>query len=143
MLNSRRFQNSDADRCSEVIRSALKSNPLNLNPNDPIFKEYTLEKLIEKSKEINLFVFFPTEERIMATGGFKNDGEIKTIYIHPDFQGKGYGREIMKILENQAREKEIKKLFLYAFPGKSSNFYEKCGYTLDTSLAETYIFKNI
>ena len=51
-------------------------------------------------------------------------------YIKSDYQGKGFGRQVMKELENYAREREYKRIqFQYeeTNPGAKA-FYEKLGY---------------
>ncbi len=55
---------------------------------------------------------------------------IDDLYIKSDYQGKGFGRQVMKELENYAREREYKRIqFQYeeTNPGAKA-FYEKLGY---------------
>jgi len=55
---------------------------------------------------------------------------IDDLYIKSDYQGKGFGRQVMKELENYAREKEYKRI---QFQSEETNpgakaFYKKLGY---------------
>lgn len=67
-----------------------------------------------------------------ATGRlFKdNTGEwhIGRIAVKKEYRGMKFGAEVMKRLEEKAKEKSAKKLILSA-QCRARKFYEKCGYT--------------
>ena len=52
---------------------------------------------------------------------------------HQDFQGKGYGQEIMNSVETRLREMGCPKINLQIRRGKDkkASFYEKLGFTYD------------
>lgn len=85
--------------------------------------------------------FVSCENRLVGVGRALADGTdcsyICDVAVHPDFQGKGIGKEI--VLKLVAFSEGHKKIILYANPGKEK-FYEKLGFKLmATAMA---IFEN-
>jgi ribosomal protein S18 acetylase RimI-like enzyme len=68
-------------------------------------------------------------DRLIAVGRAVADGKdcsyISGVAVHPDYQGKGIGREVVARLV--ALSKGHKKILLYAAPGKEP-FYRKLGF---------------
>lgn len=67
--------------------------------------------------------------RLIAVGRAVADGRdcsyISSVAVHPDYQGKGIGREVVSRLITLS--KGHKKIILYAAPGKEP-FYRKLGF---------------
>lgn len=59
----------------------------------------------------------------------KNTAQIRYMAVHPAFRGKKYGQEILKFLEERAKEKFVKTIILHAREN-ALNFYLKNGYKL-------------
>jgi len=144
----REFKYSDAKRCAEIIKKALDGEKFdNLKIKAKILAEHTPNELIKKSKNIHYFVLFTkariSKEVIIGIGGIKDSGEVKTAYVEPDFQGMGYGKKIMRFLEEKAKEKGISKLFLWSSP-RHIEFYKKLGFILmPRHKGDTYMIKEI
>ncbi len=52
--------------------------------------------------------------------------EVRSLAIAPDYAKKGIGKQLVQVLEEQARELAIPKIFALTYqPG----FFAKCGYT--------------
>ena len=67
-------------------------------------------------------------------GGYEGHrGWINYLAVHPDFQGKGYGQEIMNSVETGLREMGCPKINLHIRTGnnKIASFYQKLGFTYD------------
>ena len=67
-------------------------------------------------------------------GGYEGHrGWINYLAVHPDFQEKGYGQEIMNSVENGLREMGCPKINLQIRTGnaKIAFFYQKLGFTKD------------
>ena len=67
-------------------------------------------------------------------GGYEGHrGWINYLAVHPDFQGKGYGQEIMNSVETGLREMDCPKINLQIRRGndKIALFYQKLGFTYD------------
>ncbi len=125
----RRFRVSDAFEVSSIIRCAIMERDN---------RNYTLEQLYsianyysadnmcsELDKRINYVCLEDGE--IRGTGTLRGD-EIMAVFIDPDYQGKGIGIKLMKILENEAVKKGLNRVWLVAVLSAVS-FYEKMGYS--------------
>jgi len=56
---------------------------------------------------------------------------IEELIVDSDFQGKGFGKKLIEFVEDYARHKKIKKIWLIASrDAPAYNFYEKIGYKL-------------
>jgi ribosomal protein S18 acetylase RimI-like enzyme len=67
-------------------------------------------------------------------GGYEGHrGWINYLAVHQDFQGKGYGQEIMNSVETGLREMGCPKINLQIRRGndKIASFYQKLGFTSD------------
>jgi N-acetylglutamate synthase-like GNAT family acetyltransferase len=53
---------------------------------------------------------------------------IESVCIERKLRGKGYGRILMKLLEDKLRERESKIEAIYLTTMDKRHFYEKCGY---------------
>ena len=57
------------------------------------------------------------------------EAQIRYMAVSDDYQGKGYGRKMVKALEDIAREKGIRYIILQA-RGNALKFYKKNGYKI-------------
>ena len=57
------------------------------------------------------------------------EAQIRYMAVSDDYQGKGYGRKMVKALDNIAREKGSRKIILQS-RGDAVKFYEKNGYKI-------------
>jgi ribosomal protein S18 acetylase RimI-like enzyme len=116
----------------EELSELYKIAPLGIkSPND-------LEVVFSNSK-FKCFVYH--QNVIFGVGRALADGKdcsyICDIAIHPDYQGRGLGKEI--VLNLVRLSQGHKKIILYANPGKES-FYAKLGFKkMNTAMA---IFQN-
>ena len=83
-----------------------------------------------------LFLVGILDSRLIATvmGGYDGHrGWINYLAVHPDFQGKGYGQEIMNSVETGLREMGCPKINLQirTVNDKIASFYQKLGFTND------------
>ncbi len=71
------------------------------------------------------------DDRLIGSGRIICDGIahalILDVIVHPDEQGKGVGREIMRRIINRCREKNIRDIQLFSAKGKAG-FYRKLGF---------------
>jgi len=70
----------------------------------------------------------------VATGRLQynseTEGQIRSMGVAEDLRGKGLGTQVLKFLEEMAREKKIKRLTLDA-RDNAVNFYKKNGYHVE------------
>lgn len=84
--------------------------------------------------QAELFLVGYLEEQLVASvmGGFDGHrGWINYLAVHQDFQGKGYGRQIMDSVENELRKMGCPKINLQIRAGndKVLSYYQKLGFT--------------
>src|SRR5690625_962599 len=78
-------------------------------------------------------VGFASLEGSRDSDASKDTGEITTIYVIPDKWGHGYGRVLMEVVCNAARNRGFADLTLWVLEEnvRARQFYEKAGFTLD------------
>ena len=119
----RRFRKEDAEACSKIICDDIKRNKqIQENSKNSIYRESTPDQLIKRMKSFNYLVY-QKNRKILGIGGLHGK-EVRTMYIHPDFQGRGIGSQILKAIEIMAKKKGLKSLFLYTHT-RPSRFYLK------------------
>jgi ribosomal protein S18 acetylase RimI-like enzyme len=76
--------------------------------------------LVEDDDVRGLLVAFPEEDYYF----------IENIAVHPDFQGRGYGKALMQFAEEQARVLNLPEIRLYTNIAMTENlvFYPKLGF---------------
>jgi putative acetyltransferase len=76
------------------------------------------------------------ESQLMGCGALKflekNHGEFKSIRIHDDFRGKGYGEKIINHLINEAKKLNINRISIETGSGDffapARKLFENCGF---------------
>lgn len=71
--------------------------------------------------------------KLIGMGSFLSDGAhhalFSNIIIHPRYQNRGIGKEIISNLLAECKKKHIRDIQLFAAP-ETYGFYEKCGFTI-------------
>ncbi len=135
-MQIRRFKDTDAEEISKLIeRDCIEVNT----------KDYPLEEMQKKAKEFlpdaikksaqcgNMYVVCDGD-LIVGTGTIteynnsKTESFIHTIYVLPEYHGKGVGRKIIETLEQDAMFLRAKRVEVYASI-TACGFYERCGFT--------------
>jgi len=70
------------------------------------------------------------KEKVVGVGGlhilWSDLGEIRSLAIGPEYVKKGIGKQLVEVLEAEARELELPRIFTLTYqPG----FFSKCGFT--------------
>lgn len=129
------FKDEDATEIKQLIhRAMLETN----------IQDYSLESLLEDMKAIDEamlidrasftnFYVFRADERIVGTGAVGpywdslTESSFFTIFVLPDYQGKGIGRVIMETLESDDYYLRANRIEIPASITAVS-FYKKFGY---------------
>jgi len=79
------------------------------------------------------------DEKLIAFGRILEDGIMCMFYdicVHPDYQGKGIGKQIMDHLIDKIKDKEYISIGLFVWDGNetASEFYGKCGFEKVTAM---------
>ena len=123
----RPFQTEDEDALVALWKMCELTVPWN-NPHKDIARKLQVQP--------ELFLVGILDSSLIATvmGGYEGHcGWINYLAVHPDFQGKGYGQEIMNSVETGLREMGCPKINLQIRTGndKIASFYQKLGFTND------------
>lgn len=131
----RRFKPEDAEKVSEIVgRNFIEINSWDypMDEMQELLKIYNPEKLLQIASYAHTYVIC-NDDIIVGTGsitsywGSKTESILLTIFVLPEYHGKGFGRMIIETLEQD-------ELFLRAsrieIPASitACKFYEKMGY---------------
>jgi GNAT superfamily N-acetyltransferase len=128
MILIRVFEKKDAEIVSHLIRKTLNEINSKFYPQSVIqfmSNEYSPQFLIKISQERDFLVAI-LDDKIVGSATLFND-YIGTVFVHPEYQGKGIGTSLMQHIERLAKRKKINTLQLEASIN-SVNFYTKLGY---------------
>ena len=131
----RRFTEADAQKTSEMIAYTLRT--VNIKDYSPQFIEDTIAQLtppilIERRENSHMYVICD-DERIIACGavagfwGSETESILLTIFVHPDYQGKGIGRKLIETLESDEYFLRAERVEIPASI-TAVGFYQKMGY---------------
>ena len=123
----RPFQTEDEDDLVALWKMCELTVPWN-NPHKDIARKLQVQP--------ELFLVGILGNSLIATvmGGYEGHrGWINYLAVHQDFQGKGYGQEIMNSVETALREMGCPKINLQIRreSDKVTSFYQKLGFTND------------
>lgn len=88
----------------------------------------TLVKINNDSKIIGWISFGVSRNDLSA-----ETGEIYAIYFHPEFWGKGYGKQLLKAAEKELKQKGFTEIMLWVLElnHRAREFYKCTGYIPD------------
>lgn len=111
----RRFEMTDVDRVWTIHKEALRKSGLEFRE-DAADEDFTQipDRYLAVGGE---FLVGLVEEEPVAMGGFcpESDGcvQIRRMRVHPDFQGRGYGKRMLRELESRAIDRGYRTFQLY------------------------------
>ena len=122
----RPFEEKDAERCSQIVEYCLKiAEDLPEDAKEFLKNKNSIEGIKKKARRYDLFVLEEDGE-IYGMGGLE-ENKIKSLYVDPEYHKRGYGRQMVKFLEENAKEKNNKKLVLSSSL-HAEKFYERNGF---------------
>ena len=88
----------------------------------------TLEQRLEQHRQ-----FPPSFLGVGPSRDADAEGELYTIYVHPDHWGAGVGRELMRAGEERLRKAGHNRVVLWVLDGnvRAQRFYEAAGWSAD------------
>lgn len=138
MPKYRKIEAADDRKIAKIIRANLEKHNLDI-PGTAYF-DAQLDCLSAyynaEPKKRAYFIALDENDKIIGGVGIAEfDGlcdcaEIQKLYLDDSSKGKGYGRELMKIAENEARKSGYKQLYLETHSNLTAAIYlyEKSGF---------------
>ncbi len=142
-MEIRRFQPEYAEETAQVIAATLKisnSNDYSEEYIEANISSHSAEVLIERAKEGHMYVACE-DSRIIGCGaiagywGSTDESILLTIFVLPEYQGKGIGRKIIETLEQDEYFLRAKRIEIPASI-TAVDFYRKMGYEYKNGIAE-------
>ena len=100
---------------------------------EPWFQPEGSERDKEEETSLHRMIIDEPNGKAVAVGRLQfntiEEAQIRYMAVSDDYQGKGYGRKMVKALDNIAREKGSRKIILQS-RGNAVKFYEKNGYKI-------------
>ena len=131
----KRFQKEDAKELADVIARTLRTtNSKDYTPEqiEACIDTLTAEKLIERAAWTHFYVVWD-KTSIVGCGaigpywGKEDESSLFTIFVLPEYQGKGIGRQIIQTLEKDEFFLRAKRIEIPASI-TAVEFYRKMGY---------------
>lgn len=138
MLNYREIQASDDKIIAGIVRANLKKFHLDIP--GTVYFDPELDRLSEfyNSSPGNRVYYTALDENGKIIGGagaaefagIPDCAELQKLYLIDEAKGRGYGRQLVQLVENWAREAGYRKLYLETHTNLSTavKLYEKLGF---------------
>ena len=142
-IKVRRFKEEDA----KEVRNLIVRNFLEVNSKDygmsameKLAKVYDVEKVLNVASYVHMYVF-EFDGKIIGTGsissfwGSETESILLSIFVLPEFHGKGVGRKIINILETDEFYVRASRIEIPASI-TATEFYRKFGYDYKNGVKE-------
>lgn len=142
-MDIRRFQIEDAEETAKIIAETLRISNSKDYPKEYIefnMASHSANELIKASNERHMYVACDGE-RIIGTGGIAGywgsltESILLTIFVLPEYQGKGVGRKIIETLEEDEYFLRASRIEIPASL-TAVDFYRKMGYDYKNGMTE-------
>lgn len=126
----RSFEKKDLQDVKNLMHFTISTCYPDIYPSEVVqfFLNYHSEKEILRRASSGIVIVLIYKNNIRATG-FLDGEELGGVYVHPDFQRKGFGRAVVEYLLKIAGEKSQKYIHLDSTP-IAKPLYEKMKFTL-------------
>lgn len=142
-MNIRRFREEDADEVSALIATTLRTTNIKDYSPDDIENEVKAlqpENILERASWTHFYVVCDGD-KIIGCGaigpywGRVDESSLFTVFVLPEYQGKGIGREIIQTLERDEFFLRAKRIEIPASI-TGTPFYIKMGYSYKNGIYE-------
>lgn len=139
----RRFRKSDAENVSNLIKTTMKISNSKDYPSEVIkqlIEQQTPEHVIGRASWTHFYVV-EENETIIGCGAIgpywdkEDESSLFTIFVSPEYQGKGIGQKIIETLEKDEYFLRAKRVEIPASI-TATPFYLKMGYNYKNGVAE-------
>lgn len=125
MIEICEYKHSDLAELYSLISTTIKScYPAIYRPEvvDFFIDYHSMKEIEDRSKNATIIIL--RENYKLIGSGFLSGSELGGVYVHPDCQGKGYGKMIVQHIIQIAKNKNIYKIHLDSTP-IARKMYEK------------------
>lgn len=142
-MNIRRFTAADAEAAAQVVaKTAEISNSRDYPPEyiERLKKTHSAEVLLQRAQEGHMYVVCDGDT-IVGTGtiapfwGSETESIFLTVFVLPEYQGRGLGRLIIETLEQDEYAKHASRIEIPASL-TAVNFYRHLGYDYKNGVTE-------
>ncbi|MBQ6844316.1 MAG: GNAT family N-acetyltransferase [Agathobacter sp.] len=139
----RRFQIEDAEEVAALIRKTIQitnAKDYSKESIDALVKMHTPEHVLERASWTHFYVVCD-EGHIIGCGaigpywGKEDESSLFTIFVLPEYQGRGVGRTVIETLEQDEFFMRAKRVEIPASI-TACEFYRKMGYDFKDRIAE-------
>lgn len=109
------------------------------------FAENNVEELTSYKPPEGIFYILQIKDKIIGMGAFRklkvDTGEIKRMYIRPEFRGRGFGKALLKQLLNKGKEFGCSRILLDTglFMSAAQHVYSSAGFQEIAKYPETEV----
>jgi len=139
----KRFREEEAKEVSDLIRTTIRISNTKDYPTelmDQLIEYETPERVIERAGWTHFYVAHD-EDKIIGCGaigpywGKEDESSLFTIFVLPEYQGKGVGRRIIETLETDIFFRRAKRIEI---PASITGvpFYLRMGYNYKDGITE-------
>jgi N-acetylglutamate synthase-like GNAT family acetyltransferase len=113
------------------------------------YVESTIESLMAFRSNEGVFYLLQEGKKVVGMGGlhklYKDVGEIKRMYVRPEFRGKGYGKELLQKLLIKGKEFGFSTIYLETgiFMKAAQHIYRSAGFVEREEYPETEVHSNV
>lgn len=134
-MNIRKFQDTDADEVSALIVTTLRTTNIKDYSFEYIENEVKIlqpHNILERARRTHFYVVCD-QHKIVGCGAIgsywdkEDESSLFTIFVLPEYQGKGIGRKIIETLERDEYFLRAKRIEIPASI-TGTPFYRKMGY---------------
>jgi len=127
----RHFAAEDLDKVIRLVRETIDACYPAVYPAEAIecFKEYHSEAHVVEDAREGYTVVVEVDRRIIGTGTLLG-GKVRRVFVHPAYQHLGFGKLIMRVLEERAAAKGVHAIGLSSSL-VSKGFYNRLGYATE------------
>lgn len=128
-MKIRKVKLDDAKEISELKKNTIEkiNKEYNRKQIAVLKKDYSVNNIIKNIEERKMFCLINNNE-ILGIISLK-ENRIDGLFIRSDLIRKGFGKKLLSFIENHAKKKGIKKVWLYSTP-YALGFYKKLCYKI-------------
>ncbi len=134
------YREEEQEQIAELIQEIFKELGF------PFDKETTHKDLFDIKNHFTNFFVIRTEEGVVGTVGIKIEeggdlAGIKRLYLKKDYRGKGWGRALLEMIIDFAKEKGVERVWLRTTERnvQALKIYKKNGFT-ESKREDNYIY---